>query len=187
MKIFYLDTETTGVNPVENDIIEIAGIIEIDSIVKEEFDFNVRPHNFINISQRALEINKTTVEQLKTYPAPKVVLNKIVTIFDKYIDKYNKHDKFISCGHVIGFDVGFLFEFFKKGGNNFCGSYLDYHKMDTAALLLSLVSVGKFDMKNIKLETACKEFGITLDNAHNALADVRATRLLWKKLSERIV
>jgi len=187
IKLLYFDTETTGVDPIINDIIQISGIVEINDVVKEEFNFKVKPHSFENISQQALDVNGITIEELKTYPEPKIVLNKLIAIFDKYIFKFNKTDKFFLCGHNIRFDVDFLFQFCKKCNFNYLGSYLDYHKADTMGLLMSLMIARKIPVSGIKLVNACEENNIELLSAHDALADIRATRLLWKKLCERIV
>lgn len=38
MKLLYIDTETTGVDPMQNGIVQISGCIEVDGELKEEFD-----------------------------------------------------------------------------------------------------------------------------------------------------
>jgi len=40
MKLLFLDVETTGVDNSKNGIIQLSGIIEIDGVIKEEFNFN---------------------------------------------------------------------------------------------------------------------------------------------------
>lgn len=187
IKLLYFDTETTGLDPIKNDIIQIAGIIEIDNEVKEEFNFKVQPHSYENISKEALEVNGVTIEQMKEFPTPQETLSKLIKLFDKYVFKFNKTDKFFPVGHNVGFDVNFLFEFCKKCNFNYLGSYLDYHKADTMALLMALMVNNKIPVGSMKLGMACKELAIDLTDAHDALADIRSTRLLWKKLSERIV
>ena len=54
-------------------------------------------------------------------------------------------------------------------------------------LLMSLMIARKIPVSGIKLINACEENNIELLSAHDALADIKATRLLWKKLVERIV
>ena len=110
IKLLYFDTETTGIDPIINDIIQISGIVEINDEVKEEFNFKVQPHSYENISKEALEVNGITIEQMKEYPTPQEVLSKLIKIFDKYVFKFNKADKFFPVGHNIRFDVDFLFQ-----------------------------------------------------------------------------
>ncbi len=50
MKVLWFDVETTGLNAVKNDIITIAGIIDIDHVTKEKFYFKVQPRDWDNIS-----------------------------------------------------------------------------------------------------------------------------------------
>lgn len=187
IKLLYFDVESTGVDPIVNDIIQISGIVEINDEVKEEFNFRVQPHSYENISKEALEVNGITIEQMKEYPTPQETLSKLIKIFDKYVFKFNKSDKFFPVGHNIRFDIDFLFQFCKKCNFNYLGSYLDYHKADTMGLLMSLMIARKIPVSGIKLVNACEENNIELLSAHDALADIRATRLLWKKLCERIV
>ncbi|MFA5128540.1 MAG: 3'-5' exonuclease [Patescibacteria group bacterium] len=183
MKIIYFDTETTGLNPVVNDIIQFAGIIEIDGEEKERFDFKLQPFSYENINQSAMSVHGITAEQLKNFDSPGEAYNKIISIFDKYIDKYDKNDKFIVCGYNVKFDVDFLKEFFSKNKNNYLFSYFGVVK-DPLPVLGYLKSINKIDCENLKLESVCKIFGIEIFNAHNALADIDATRSVIKKVDE---
>ena len=75
MKTIYFDCETTGLNPIKNDIIQIAGIIEDEGKEIEKFNIKIQPTNWHNIDERALEVNKLTIEQLKT--ASSLLMNHI--------------------------------------------------------------------------------------------------------------
>lgn len=183
MKILYTDTETTGLDPKKHDIIQIAGIVEIDDIIKEEFNFTCQPFSYENIDQEALKVNGISVETLKTYPAPKETYRKLITIFNKYIDRYNKKDKFIPAGHNVSFDVDFLFNFFKKNGDNYCGSYLDYHKLDSVTMGMILKIYGKEKFDNLKLKTIADYYKLEIA-AHDALSDIRASREVIKKFKD---
>lgn len=185
MKMLWLDTETTGLSCIKNDIVTIAGIIEIDGEVKEEFYFKCQPRNWETISEEALKINGITKEELKTFEDPDVIYVKLCKIFGKYINKFDKKDKFIVCGHNVGFDVDFLFKFFEKSGDKYCGSWLDYHKLDMIPLLQILTIKGAIKLENLKLETASKHFGVDIE-AHDALSDIKATRAIANTLLKRI-
>lgn len=186
MKILYFDTETTGLDAKENDIVSIAGIIEINGEVKEEFYLEMQPFNYDNISEEALKINGYTLEQIKTFMTPQEAYKKITTIFGKYINKFNRADKFISMGHNVRFDLDFLGQFFKKNNDKYFGSWVNYHCIDTVQILQLIKFKTDIELENCKLVTATKKFGIELTDAHNAMADIKATRELFYKLIKKI-
>jgi DNA polymerase III epsilon subunit-like protein len=185
MKLLYFDTETTGLHPAQNDILTIGGVIEIDGHVKEEFYLEMQPFNYDTISPEALKVNKLTVDQIRKFMSPNMAYRTLVSKFDRFIDKYNRADKFVCVGQNVGFDIGFLTQFFLKNGNKYCGSYIDYHYLDTMVLLNTLRYKNILKLENCKLETACKYFDIPIE-AHNALSDIKATRSLFKKLIQYI-
>lgn len=178
MKMFWLDTETTGTDPIKNGIIQIAYIIYIDGQKKEKFNLtcNVFPKD--EIEQGALDVNKITREQIAKYPEPSVVYNVLVNTFNKYINKYDKQDKFFVGGCNTKFDVEFLYNFFKKNGDNFFFSYIHPSHFDVLnlAMMVEMKCKKRIFKPNYKLGTICKCMGIKLENAHDAMADIVATR-----------
>lgn len=180
-KIFYFDVETTGLNSSTHDIIQLAYIIEIDNEVKEEGNLFVQPFNYETINAEALKINSLTIAQLKTFQSPKEAYKKIYTILTKYVDKYDKKDKFSPAGYNVNFDIRFLKEFFIKNNDKYYGSLFDYHILDPITVLYFLEYKNLINLENYKLETVCKYFNIPL-NAHDALSDIKAIKEVIKKL-----
>jgi DNA polymerase III subunit epsilon len=185
MKTLYFDVETTGLDPVKNDIIQIAGLIEVDGEVKENFNFKMQPFSYENISEAAIATHGVTVEDMKNYDRPHDIYQKIVMIFNKYIDKFDRNDKFIVCGYNVRFDIDFLNQFFKKNGNDFLFSYFGSVK-DPFPVVSYLKCMGKINPGDLKLGTIANLFKIELENAHDALADVLATREIIKHLDKTI-
>lgn len=182
-KIFYLDVESTGLDPQKHDIIQLAYIIEIDGEVKDRGVFHIQPFNYKTIDQSALEISHTTVKDLLMYPEPREVYKKLTSLLDKYIDKYNKQDKFSPGGFNVNFDKEFLKNFFLKNNDKYFGSYFDYHILDPVTFLYLLDYKGLLKLENYKLVTVCKHFNIPIE-AHDALSDIEATRKVILKLME---
>jgi DNA polymerase III epsilon subunit-like protein len=189
MKILWFDVETTGLNSVENDIISLAMIIEIDGIVMEELYLKIQPCNPDNISNEALTINGFKREEFSTFLPPKEAHKQIITFFNKYVDKYKKNktinDKLIPAGYNVLFDVQFLSEFFKKVGDNYFGSFVDYHKLDVASIVLFLQMHNKIKIEGYKLINVANYLNASI-NAHDAQSDIRATREVAYKLLEKI-
>ena len=182
-KLFWCDCESTGFDPKINDIIQLAYIIEIDGKIEVEGEFKVQPFDYSTIEKSALEVNQITVEQLKTFTAPRTVHSSLISILDKFVNKYNKEDKFIPAGYNVKFDMGMLENFFEKSNHKYFGSYFFRHSLDPMHFLSFLEYKGLIELENFKLVTVCKHFGIEFDE-HNALADVKATRELTLRLMD---
>lgn len=184
-KTIWLDTETSGTDPQNNALLQIAGIIDIDGIEKETFNFFVRPIKGKLINPKALECNKMTFEKISNFPDPGIVYNSILSIFDRYIDKYDKSDKFVLIGQNPWFDKSFLDQFFKDHGNAYLYSYIDYHLIDLVGISMFLKSCGKINPDNLKLETVCKILNIEI-KAHDALEDCRAVKKCFEAFKKFI-
>ena len=183
-KIIFIDTETGGVNPEKSALIQLSGIIRIDKKDIEKFIFYIKPFENSEVNEKALEVQGRTLEELKTdkYVEEKEVYKQFINLFDKYIDKYDRTDKFIVAGYNVRFDVDILKAFFQRHGNNFLFSYLDSSMLDPlySIRLLQIAEVLPV-LENNKLETWCKHFGIEL-KAHDSLEDIEATKKLIGKL-----
>lgn len=106
----------------------------------------------------------------------------IRTMLEEYVNPYNKTDKFTACGYNVSFDLGFLHSFFQKCGDLFFYSFVFKQTLDLLPVVIFLQRAGLIEVENCKLETVCKHFDIEVV-AHNAWADVAATRELYEKLT----
>lgn len=174
MKVCYVDVETTGLSAYKNDIIQIAGIIAVDGIQRESFNFCCKPYDLTTVSDRALAVNGLALHDILRFDPPEEILMEVIAILDKYVDRFDKKDKFIFAGYNANFDKDFVQQWFKKGGNKFFHSYFEYKFFDVYPLFFLYAQVSKLSIPNHKLETAAKHFGITI-NAHDALSDIEAT------------
>lgn len=186
-KLLWFDTESTGLNPVKNDIIQVSGIIVIDGKEMETFNFKCQPFSYENIDPEATAVHGITEEMMRTFPEPQIAYKELVSIFDKYVDRYDRNDKFIPSGFNVRYDVDFLYQFFKKNNDNYCFSWISGYPFDIYSLAVGLHYFGFVPKtKNFKLETLAEYFGVEL-NAHDSLSDVKATRELAKILRKEIL
>lgn len=183
-KIIFIDTETGGVNPEKSALIQLSGIIRINKKDIEKFNFYIKPFENSEVNEKALEVQGRTLEELKTdkYVEEKEVYKQFINLLDKYIDKYDRTDKFVVAGYNVRFDVDILKAFFQRHRNNFLFSYLDSSMLDPlySIRLLQIAEILPV-LENNKLETWCKHFGIEL-KAHDSLEDIVATKKLIGKL-----
>jgi DNA polymerase III epsilon subunit-like protein len=181
MKAIFLDTETTGFDPIKNDVVQVAAIIEIDEKITQTVNLFCQPFSFESIAKESLEITGKTIKDLKAYPSPKEVYRELITLFSNLgIDKYNKKDKLIMIGQNPQFDYNFMREFFKKNGDDYWGSWVSNHTVDlkTAIALLRYRGIIP-QLDNLKLETIAKYFEIEF-KAHDAMEDIKVTRKIFR-------
>lgn len=181
-KELWLDCETSGTDPKRHDILRLAGIVVVNGKEKESFDLKLRPENPANISDEALAVNHLTRAEIDTYPPAQEAYDSFLEVCGRYVQKFNKQDKFFLGGKNVDFDKGFLWELFRRRGDPYLGSWiwgatLEVQTLMAWARLQGLVPA----LANYQLGTWCTAMQIPLD-AHNALSDVRASRELWLKL-----
>lgn len=202
-KVLFLDLETTGLDASKHGIIQIAMLMEIDGKIEGELFLDVQPFpddwitlndvaDFIqwkNIGfcdeateDRVIEPSGIKLIDIANKHLPPKQVHKIILAFlNDYISKFDKTDKAYLAGYNVQFDRNFISQFFKKCGDNYLGSYLNWKCLDPLYLLWQMDADGEISLENYKLETACKHFGVELI-AHNALSDVKGTYELYRKL-----
>lgn len=187
-KIIFIDTETGGVNAEKSALIQLSGIIEVDGTEKEKFNFYIKPFENSEVNKKALEVQGRTLEELGTekYIDESIIYQEFLKILDKYIDKYDKNDKFIVAGYNVKFDIDILKALFERNNNKFLFSYFNSSMLDPLYSVRLLQVAGMLPvLENNKLETWCKYFNIEL-KAHDSLQDITATKKLIEKLIELI-
>lgn len=187
MKILFFDLETTGLNPGKNGIHQISGEIVIDDISREEFDFKVQPNPKCIIEQEALDIAGVTKEQVLAYTPMIQVYVKLTTMLAKYVDKFNKTDKFFLAGYNnASFDNQFLRGFFLQNGDQYFGSWFWSNSIDVMVLATQYLLAERPNMENFKLPTVAKELGIITDDnkLHDASYDIKLTRAIYEYITK---
>ena len=165
----FIDLETTGINLVDNEIIEIGCILTTPSLkIIEEFELKIKPQKIENADPVALKITHYNEEDWKSgsdlADAMEILLAKTKDC--------------IMVGQNVSFDVSFLeYNFARLGLSNM----MHYHKLDTISIAWAKFNAEK-DFEHFSLREMCKRFDIKNENPHNALSDARATFELYKKL-----
>lgn len=178
IKRCFIDTETTGLDPKLNAVIEIGGIIEIDGEVRDTFSIHAQPLPEDMIVPKALEVNKTSFNTLMAYPLPHKAYQDFCLLLSKYVNKFNKKDKFLFYGWNCRFDYDFLWQFFLKQEDKYFGSYFSWPTIDVACLVAEYLGERRGEIKDFHLDTVATYFGLKVDETkrHTALGDAELTR-----------
>jgi DNA polymerase-3 subunit epsilon len=187
MKLFFLDLETTGVKYWRNGIHQISGCIEIDGEVKESFNFKVQPFKGATIEDEALAIGGINRAGLEDYSLFEDVYAELLTILSRYVDKYNKKDKFFLVGYNnAAFDNSFFRAFFVQNGDNYFGSWFWANPIDVYVLASFKLMSERVNMVDGKLKTVAAYLGILVDESklHDAAYDIELTMSIYKIVTD---
>ena len=186
MKLLFFDLETTGIKYWRNGVHQISGEIVIDGVTKESFNFNVCPHPQCEIEEEALRICNVSKEQIQAYPPMREVYVKLVNMLSKYVDKFDKKDKFFLVGYNnASFDNHFLKAFFVQNGDNYFYSWFWVNSIDVMVLSTQHLMRKRHEMTDFKQETVARALGIQIDSAklHDASYDIQLTKEIYNRIS----
>jgi len=183
--LYVCDTETTGLNPFVNDVIEVSFCRLSDNIQKT---WKLKPFNIENIQLEALKINGHKLEDLlymtsygkETYREP----TKVIIEIENWImeDSY-PCEKRILIGQNVMFDKYMLENLWSKCEASdsfpFGRRYLDTMQIQFFMDFCKDEFLDSYSLTNI-----IKKYGIKNSRAHTAEADTVATKELFEKQVE---
>lgn len=178
--------ETTGTMPNKHGIHQISGEITIDGETKETFDFKVRPNPKAEITQEALDVAGVTKEQILAYPPMEVIFAQFISMLDKYVDRFDKKDKFFLAGfNNASFDNNFLRGWFLQNGDKYFGSWFWANSIDLMVMATPYLASKRADMENFKLSTVAAALGVNIEERklHDASYDIWLTKAIFDIVS----
>lgn len=167
-KYIVLDTETTGLNAAEDELLQVS-IIDNEGAVL--FDSYIRPTQHTEWAE-AERINHISPEMVADSPTIAEVMPEINDILKKY-------DK------IVGYNVRFDADFLKHNGAEFLNTE-NADAMKMFAPIYGECNDQRGSYKWQKLTTAADYYGYDWsahEEAHNSLGDCYATLYVYKKLT----
>lgn len=165
--------ETTGLDPVEQDIIEFAAVRVDSSVPKVDvLHFHVNIERPETVQAKALEINGYSAERWARYKAMEP------TAAWHMLAESGILEGAIIAGHNVRFDVAMLQATFKRHGIKV---RFDYHLYDTVTLALEHLQPV---VDSISLGYLCVALGIPVRDAHTALGDALMAAEVHRVLSQ---
>ncbi|MBJ7435857.1 MAG: 3'-5' exonuclease [Acinetobacter sp.] len=181
------DVETGGLDWKTNPITQIAFVVLNGNTMEEVESYctYVQPYSQgMKYEQKALDFTGITMEMINGGSPAKQVVDHLTTTFKKYRSSRTPNPKYfpVLVGHnASSFDRNFIWNLFKIFGYDLY-DYTGKHIEDTQFLTQNAVP----DLASVKLINCCEHFGISLEGAHDALNDVRATAEVFKVLTGRL-
>ncbi len=152
--IVVLDFETTGLNPLNDRIIEIGAVLLEGGEIKDTFSTFVNPG--IPLPPNIIELTGIQNSDVASAPTAAQTLPKFLEFLKDYP----------IAAHNAGFDAAFLKQELAR-----LGLERQSPQLDTLVLAQKLYP----QLKRYRLSALCKFLGVTLRNAHRAVHDARAT------------
>ncbi|WP_277584198.1 PolC-type DNA polymerase III [Psychrobacillus antarcticus] len=152
------DVETTGLSATYDKIIELAAVKMQNGNIIDRFERFVNPHHAL--SATTIELTGITDEMVRNAPE----IEQVIKDFYEFIGDG------IIVAHNASFDMGFLYEGYRRTGID----YFNHPVIDT----LELARFLHPEMKSHRLGTLTKKFNIELTQAHRAIFDCEATGYL---------
>lgn len=181
MNVLWMDTETTGLLPAVNSIIEIAAAIESDGVTSSVIHEFARPCESSDlIDPVALSVNGHSIEQIMEYQDPSIVVSLLIAALDPYV-KDDSH-KFILAGHHVSFDRDFLSEMFRRAGHIDAFKRLFSHNTICTKVLVNVFKHnGWIDIDSSSLEAVAAHYDLVY-KPHSAISDVSAARRVYGRM-----
>jgi DNA polymerase-3 subunit epsilon len=175
MKLLFADTETTGLSPKTQDVIQIGAVIMENKTIIEEINVKCQPIHWDTINSYALKVNNHTIEQLHTLDDPKETWKK----FYDFVVKNFKDEKYTFGGQNTKFDWKFLKSFWETNKTQEAPDFDIFFETDHLDLMdisKSFKKYGLLDVPNVRLETIIEALDIkVIGDLHDALTDIKAT------------
>lgn len=187
MRFMWIDTETTGLDTSDSAAFQVACVLVDNGQLICERCFFLNPlSETIKYHEGAGAVHGYSEEQIKAFPPEIEQVPKIAAFFAEARELWEKDgsktEKMIIAGYNVGFDIGHIKALLERNGYRL----EDYFMNIAADVFLQVKKAGVQKalpyLPDRKLGTVAKHLGVSLENAHDALADIEATREVAKRL-----
>lgn len=186
-ELYVVDCETTGLDSIKNDPIEISIYRLSDDVQKT---WNLKPINFNDISTDALRVNGHKIEDLKGFTKEgreryQEAAKVLIEIENFLMEDGARSDERLLVGQNISFDKDMLIRLWDKCNSSGTFPFSKKYNLDTMQIELFLnlcrgvTAEGGYSLKNLT-----KKYGVINSKAHSAAADTLATKEVFVKQVE---
>lgn len=157
-RIVVFDTETTGLDTANDDIIQIAAVEIISGKIGDKFEVFIKTNKSLESTEHVHKISKEYLLQHGI----------------DHAEALNKFKSFVKDNVIVAHNLDYDYKILQSNLERYCENGMeqtDEQYFDTLDLCRRLYP----KLKSYKLEYLIKEFSLKGVNSHNALDDVKAT------------
>ena len=162
------DTETTGLDPDKDCIVELGAVVFEHGVPTETFQSYVNPE--VSIPEEVSALNHITNEMMQAAPTEEIIYPE----FMKFLGVAAKGEIMI-CGHVAAFDLSFLCKTLNRIGID-----ANFRFVDTRQLATKIP-----ELAHHSLAAVAEYFEVPLEHAHQAKEDALISGWIFCNMLER--
>ena len=190
MKVIWCDTETTGLEPESSGAFQIAMLYKHGNDPKKVWNrvFLLNPldeEKGILYHEEAAKTHGVSKETIEGYPKAAEEMQIIADFLTQYCKGFSESgafEKLWFAGYNCPFDWKHLDALFTRYTKYKMSDFFETKTLDVLEQVKRATAMGKLNTVNKKLGTVCKSLDVSLENAHDALGDITATRELGVRL-----
>ena len=181
MNLLFIDTETGGLNPSLNSLLQVGMVAYVNGKITNSYEFSIKKENY-NITAFSLKFNGLDLYE-DIYKNGINERQAVEDIIDFITNNFK--DTPILVGHNPSIDKYMIRELFNRCALDM-DKYISHRMIDTMSLLWGLYFAGKIPIEACSSDGAFDYFNIQINNRHKALEDCLATVKLFEKCIDRI-
>jgi DNA polymerase III epsilon subunit-like protein len=197
VNLVVFDLETTGVDVERDEIIQIGAVcVDLDTgAERSEFEVKIKPSpkgeaSLLRMQDEGFK-NSYDSEIWASKAVPKALgLNRFAGYVGRYKDqgKISKTGKSYYVAQGCGYNAAKFDHPLILNACRSCNIFLPMNMLcwDTLQLAMFVFHLAHIEPPDFKLSTVAEALEIPLENAHDALADVRATAQITLKLMDMV-
>ncbi len=162
-----VDIETTGLNPVKNEIIELSAIKVVDNKIFEKFSYLIKPNEVVGWF--ITNLTGITNDMLKNAPT----IEEVLPEFHNFVAKE------IIVGHNIRFDISFI----KAHSKRVFDTDFVNKSVDTLKIARKVLP----QLQSYKLQSIAEHYKIKTAGLHRGLVDCEITYQVLTNLRQSII
>ena len=186
-RYIFIDTETTGLDPIDNDVIEVAALVYDDETEVCRYNCRLSKDALTMVDPEALQVNhRDMLGDVGDFDgeARKSIVYGLADFFIEFATR-----DAVIVGHNVQFDLDFLYWMFQRYNINVKRLLMQKKKIDTRQIALFLTETGHIKPKSNRMVDVFNhlyEATGSDENDHTAMADAIMCKNIFYKMTDMV-